>query len=1264
MSAATRNQRPSLHFHKEIKTMPKSLRTLATLMVAGLLLLAVLPAASASAAEPWWQVLTGSRPTHLWEPVDAVETQEVTGETFVMIYAVEVKVAGQVVGCLGSGSLEPVGGSSADQICQGETGFPASESAEEFEEMLEGPYGAGQVQVTGGPAGAAPFKVESPWGPPIEVTPLVAEIFGTPFALGLNVGSKVLSEGSGRLVLTLTNLGTAPVDGGATPVTIVDKLPEGAIAAGVEGFAGAFDTSGTRAEPSTPVECAVVAQDEVACSYEGELPPYEAIEIEIFTALAGTPPAVGAPGEVTVSGGNASSVSVEQSIVVSDEPVPFGIEKFSAMAEEEGGDTVKQAGAHPFQYTNTIQLNAGAVHPTPNTGVSGARYLATDQPGLPRNFRFPLPAGFVGNATAMPQCKMEDFLRNFEFKNVCPDATVVGVSSVTIVEEQNLGLLRLAVPVFNLPPAFGEPARFGFVAGAVPVLIDTEVDPENGYRITAGVTNNSQVPQILSATTTFWGTPDDPRHDNARGWNCVYFSPAGPCERPPSLDESSFLRMPVQCSSPLAFGAELEPWNVPLGSQVSRASFTGAPLLGCNSVPFNPSIESAPTSKLAENPSGLSFSLKMPNSGLLNKDGIAEGQAKKVEVDLPAGMTINPSQGEGLAGCGPADFAREKVNSKPGEGCPEASKIGTVQITTPLIEEEVRGSLYVASPHDNPFGSLLSLYMVARAPERGILVKQAGRVDPDPVTGQLTTTFDDLPQVPFSTFDLEFRPGGRAPLVTPPTCDADPSQPGNQPFTIVTRFTPWSAQDPNNPAPDEIVSRTSTFTVDRGVDGGPCPAGGIKPFRPGLLAGSINNAAGKYSPFNVRLTRNDGEQEFTNFSIKLPPGVIGKLAGIPFCSDAAIAAAKGRTGPTGGAEELASPSCPAASQIGRTLVGSGVGALLTYVPGKLYMAGPYSGAPLSIVAITAAKVGPFDLGTVVVRQALRINPETAEVFVDATGSDPIPHIIQGIPVHARDIRVYVDRPNFVLNPTSCERTSTASTVLGSGLDFGSPADNVPVTVTSPFQAADCASLGFKPRLQLSLKGKTRRGGNPALKAVMRPRMGDANTARISVALPRSEFLDQSHIRTVCTRVQFKAGAGSGTECPRGAIYGRAKAWTPLLDKPLEGPVFLRSSENPLPDMVLALRGLVDVHAVGRIDSVNGGIRTTFDFVPDAPITKVVLEMGGGKKSLLENSTNICRGKHNATVKMKGHNGRIRNFQTPLKAKCGKARKQTQRSGQR
>jgi hypothetical protein len=1219
---------------KETKEMPKRLATLATLVGAVVLLLSALPVASASAApSPWWQVLTGSRPTNMWEPGSASEVQELTAEKFFnVIVAARIEVGGETVGCLGGGEISGV--KTANELCEEETGYPADETAAEVQATLEAAYG-GNVEVSGGPVGEAPFHVRTAdrWVEPVHLS--VIEFFG--FSLG-TASAKVISQDSGRLVVTLTNLGDAPVDATKAPLTISDQLPEGVVAYDVEAVAGAIGSAG-------PMSCSVEAPDEVVCTFEGVLPSYEALEVEIASVLTGSPPVAGvpgaAPGKVVVSGGNAPTASESQTIKVSAEPTPFGVEKFSAKAEEEGGARSKQAGAHPFQFTTTVQANSGRVR-------LGGRGEGVEQPALPRNLHFPLPPGLVGNATAVPQCVPSTFLRQDPFPiNACPENTSVGVSSVTVYDAGVLGMLREAVPVFNLVPAPGEPARFGFMAVGTPVVIDTSVDPDHGYRITASVHNITQVAEFLSSTLTLWGTPGDPRHDAARGWDCGYFAHPSPCEPQPVASEHAFLREPVQCADPLDFGVSAEPWNVPIGSQVDTASFGEPPLLGCNRVPFDPSISSAATSRLAQNPSGLDFNLTMPNAGLLNKEAIAEGQPKRVEVTLPEGMSINPSEGEGLVGCTEAEYDRETAESRAGEGCPDASKVGSVEISTPLLEEQARGALYVAKPYDNPTGSLIALYMVAKIPDRGILIKQAGKVDGDARTGKLTTTFDGLPQLPFSSFKLHFREGGRAPLVTPPACGS---------YDVTARFTPWSAQDPSNPAPAEVVTRTSSFPVERGTDGGACPAGGTPPFNPHLDAGTLNNSAASYSPFYLRLTRTDGEQEFTHFSIKLPPGVVAKLAGVSFCPDAAIAAAKARTGPHGGQEELEAPSCPAASEIGHTLVGAGVGSILTYVPGKVYLAGPYHGSPLSIVAITAAKVGPFDLGTVVVREALRINPETAEVFVDATGSDPIPHIIQGIPVHARDIRVYVDRPNFVLNPSSCEPTSTASTVLGSGLDFGSEADDNPITVTSRFQAADCASLGFKPRLSLRLKGKTERSGNPALHAVLRPRVGNANASRISVALPHSEFLDQGHIRTICTRVQFNAGAGNGAECPRGSIYGHAKAWTPLFSEPLEGPIFLRSSEHPLPDLVLALHGLVDIDAVGRIDSVNGGIRNTFDFVPDAPITKVVVNLQGGKKSLLENSTDICRGLHKATVKMEGHNGRRHNLRTPLKASCGKGGK--------
>jgi hypothetical protein len=1216
----------------------KRLINAVALLVAASVLLA-LPSAASAAGAPWWQILDGSRPTNLWKPTDSVQEIVATPDDIGFGEAVEQKmeIQGEPIGCLGNENqtVEEV-------FCPFFGGGPATKTAAELEALLEPIYGS-DVEVTGGPVGVAPLVITVPG----RNVPAIG-FSESGIRVGAAVNKQVSPGGSGRLAVTLTNLGDVKVNGESHPVTIVDELPEGLVATGfVEAFAGVKGTAG-------PVDCELETNSKVVCTFEGKLPSYESIEIEIPVALTVNPPAAGAPGRITVSGGGAPEPPpYSQEIVVSPEKTRFGVERFSALGEGDAGEAVQRAGTHPFQFTTTLQPNSGQVR------LGGSRAETdTEQPAQPRNLRFVLPAGFVGNTTVMPRCTVDDFWENNNppLTNHCPDKTAIGVAAVTVVVKgASIGFTRVATPLFNLEPTQGEPARFGFTVAGTPVLIDTMVDPDNDYRIVASVRNASQVAGLISSTVTIWGTPGDPRHDGERGWACgqhLILEEAFPggCQNPPGVSQTAFLRMPVSCDSSLQNRVEMEPWNVPLGSVVAGKEFTSPPLTACNQVPFNPEISAAATTKLASNPSGLEFQLDMPNTGLSSKDAIAEGQAKTVEVTLPEGMTINPSQGEGLAGCSPADYARERYDSAPGEGCPNASKVGEVQVKSPLIEEEARGSLYVASPHDNPFGSLLALYLVAKIPERGILIKQAGKVQTDPVTGQITTTFDNLPQLPFSSFKLRFREGGRAPLVTPPSCG---------PQQVVAKFTPWSSSDPDNPAPGEIVTRTSTFNVERGVDGGACPSGGVPPFHPGLLAGTTNNAAGHYSPFNVRLTRNDGEQEFTNFSIKLPPGVIGKLAGIPFCSDVGIAAAKARTGANGAQEELDNPSCPAASQVGRTLVGAGVGSVLTYVPGKLYLAGSYHGSALSIAAITAAKVGPFDLGTVVIREALKVNPDTAEVFVDPTGSDPIPHIIQGIPVHARDIRIYVDRQDFVLNPTSCEKTSTASTVLGSGLDFGSSADDQPVTVTSPFQAADCASLGFRPKLSLRLRGGIHRGDTPALEAVLKARKGDANISEAQVTLPHSEFLEQSHIRTICTRVQFNAGDVPGEKCPAGSVYGHARAITPLLDEPIEGPVYLRSSPRPLPDLVAALHsGRIDVNVVGYIDSVKGGrIRNTFATVPDAPVSKFVLKMQGGKKGLLVNSTNICKGKNRAIADFTGHNGKKDLFKPLVKgASCKRGRK--------
>jgi len=1185
---------------------------------------------AASAASPWWQILDGARPSNLWEPTDNVQEIKTAKVNFAgeEVLIAKVEVAGETVGCMAAGNFAPAEGAPAAFICAVFFELTPIETAEQLQEALEGPYGPGEVEVTGGPAGGEPFivTVQGRSVPPVQVSP-VQPGEGAPF-LG-EASTTVLSVGgSGRLVVTVTNLGNEAVDASEEPVTIVDDLPEGVIASSAEGFAGAKDVDG-------PVECEVEdAGEKVTCTWEGEeLPAYESIEIEIPVSLTGEPPVEGDPGTITVSGAGVEGKSAPQEITVSPEEVPFGVERFSAQAEEEGGLEATQAGRHPFQYTTTIQFNSGAFVPGVNRTES-----SVVQPAQPRNFRFTLPAGIVGNTRSVPQCSLADFYDGSRIlTNQCPDDTAIGVAATTLVEKSVIKFTRLAAPLFNLTPGPGEPARLGLTAGGVSVVIDTEVDPDDKYRIIARVQNTTQLAEILSSTVTIWGTPGDPAHNGQRGWFCGYhFGEAlGVCDNPSGASEDAFLRLPVNCSNPLAAGVQVEPWNTPLGSVVATGAFTSPSLQGCAQVPFDPTISAAPTNRQAGAPSGLDVELNMPNSGLLNKDAIAEGQAKKVEVTLPQGITINPSQAQGLAACSPAQYAAETASSPAGAGCPEAAKVGSVQVKTPILEEEAKGSVYVATPFDNPFGSLVALYVLAKIPQRGILVKQAGKVELNPTTGQITSTFDDLPQVPFETFKLHFNEGSRAPLVMPDQCGT---------YDMVTRFTPWSAEDPDNPTPAEVVTKTSPFSVDQG-----CPSG-APGFSPGFIAGTANNAAGSYSPFNIRLTRTDDEQELSRFSVKLPEGVIGKLAGIPFCPDAAIAAAKARSGPNGGQEELDSPSCPAASQIGRTLAGAGVGPDLTYVPGMVYLAGPYKGAKLSIAAITPAKVGPFDLGTIVIRQALRIDPTTAEVTSDGSSSDPIPHILQGVVVHARDIRVFVDRDNFVLNPTSCAKMTATATVLSGAGASASP--------SSPFQAADCASLGFKPSLSIQLLGGTTRTATPRLKAVLKARPGDANIGRAQVTLPPSEFLEQAHIRTVCTRVQFNAGAGNGAQCPKASIYGKAKAISPLLDEPLSGPVFLRSSDHELPDMVAALHSpKADIDLVGRIDSPkNGGIRSTFEGVPDAPVSKFILQMQGGKKGLIVNSVDICKAKHRAKAAFKGQNGKRHEFNPVVKAGCGGKKK--------
>jgi hypothetical protein len=913
----------------------------------------------------------------------------------------------------------------------------------------------------------------------------------------------------------------------------------------------------------------------------------------------------------------------------------FGLKDLDATFTAEDGPPAMNAGGHPFAFTTTIDST------TTTDPVHGEIPL-----GAIRDLFIELPEGTVADRGAVAQCPSVVFLESVHSGGVqCPDDTAVGFI-VAGVGVENPTLFK--VPVFNMTPPRGTVVKFGFVPGGVPVTLEAGLSQERPYKPVAKLENVPQPINFYSSETTIWGNPSSSAHDAERGF-CLEHG--GLCHV--NTPERAFLTMPRSCSGPLQTDIETDSWQEPgvwlrYITETHDNSTPPSPLglSGCGDLGFTSQIQAQPTSDRVESPTGLDVELSTQDPGLTNPDGIAHSDIQKAVVTLPEGVTANPSLAEGLGVCSQAQLEAEKVESEPGEGCPQASKVGTVEVESPILENEtVEGELFIATPYENPFSSLLALYMVVRDPQLGILVKLPGKVEPDPHTGQLITTFGEapyeIPQVPLSDVRVHLREGGRSPLITPPSCGT---------YTTTASVTPWAR-------PDEPLTTTSSFDISRGLGGGACPPAGAPPFAPGFSAGTLNNAAGSYSPFHLQLTRRDGDQDLTRFSSTLPPGVTGKLAGIGRCSDAAIAVAKTKTGKA----ELASPSCPADSRIGSATGGAGVGSELTYVTGSLYLAGPYNGAPASVVAIVPAVAGPFDVGNVVVRQALRVDSRTAVVSVDGSASDPLPHILAGIPLRVRDIRADVDRPEFTLNPTSCNPFEVGAQIWGGGSNPFSTLDDSPVSVSDRFQAAGCAALGFKPAMQLTLKGGTRRGSFPALHLLFKPRSGDANLSRLALRFPHSEFIEQGHFRTICTRVQFAAGAGFGTECPKGSVYGHVRIYTPILDEPLVGPVYLRSSNHNLPDVVLAVQGppSLPIHfeVPTRIDSVHGGLRAIAEDTPDVPVGKVLLNMLGGQRGLFVNSMNICAAKHRADLQLAAQNGAVLHVHPLLNATgCKKHRR--------
>jgi hypothetical protein len=982
--------------------------------------------------------------------------------------------------------------------------------------------------------------------------------------------------------VSVLNTGTEPLSG---ELTVKYTLPSGINFEFVEDLSGGV----------SPV-CNTVGQVTECTADATGVPPSRQLLFRAVNSVASD--ATGGPGAIEVSGGGSSEVFTYPFSMSVEPPGPFAIKTFDVAPADGPVVAATRAGSDPAELATTVELFSEA---RMNYDIPNPNVLTNAATESFRDTIVHVPPGFVGNPTATPaRCDQSQL------------TTMIGITGIPqCPPDSQVGLVQLKdslIPLYNVEPPQGSAAAFGFMYANIIITLRAKVRPsDNGIDVVSLRAPNS-IP-IPKYEVMFWGNPTDPSHDRLRGVCLTGFMGYNPAQGDCSLKTRSdvpFLRTPTSCpGTPLPWSIEMDTYEHP-GTFVGKATTTPA-MTGCEANPFDPDLSLAPSDRSAGTPSGLEVAISIKQDASI--DGIAPADLRQADLTLPRGVTLNPASADGLEACTDAQL---RLGLEGPSSCPDASKLGSLELQTPLLEEPIGGSVYLRSQasQDPASGELYRLAIELESDRFGIHIKLPGSLKVDPDSGQLTTSFSDLPQLPFESVRLHLKTGPRAPLTTPAACGT---------YSGHAVLHGWNGA---------VQSIDPSFSIDQG-----CSAPG---FDPSMEAGVEDNTAGDFSPFSLTVTRDARQPNLARIDATLPEGELAKLAGVTVCSDAQATAGV----------------CPASSRIGQLVAGIGEGTSPLYLPqpGKaptaVYLAGPYKGAPYSVLTEVPAQAGPFDLGEVLVRSALRIHPETVQATV---ASDPLPQIFKGVPVSYRDVRIQIDRPRFTLNPTDCSPTKVTGTLASIAGDSARVSDR--------FQVADCGALGFKPRLSLRLKGKTRRGGNPALTAVLRMPRGGANIARAAVSLPGSEFLAQDHLGSSCTRVQYAAGAGGGKECPKNTVYGRARAFSPLLDRPLAGKVYLRSNggARELPDLVASLDGQIHVDLVGFIDTDKrtGGIRTTFARVPDAPVSKFVLKMPAGKKSLLENSTNICRGKHRAIVEMDGQNGRLRDFRPLVRAKCGK-----------
>lgn len=908
----------------------------------------------------------------------------------------------------------------------------------------------------------------------------------------------------------------------------------------------------------------------------------------------------------------------------------FGIADWQAVTCAENADTPTEIGPPPAALTGTFPIpddpeqcndttegkwyTQAAGHP--NFGITDFTLNTLSGPGVngfPDGFIQEIvvdtPEGLGVNPEATPvKCTVAELSE--VPAPTCNPASIVGFNYLTVaaqsppcvapVPNQCLNV-RAKIPVFNLVPFDGVPSMVGFPTSAPgePTIIVGDLDP---------------VDQHVRFTISDIHLPDA-EHPPIIGSRLVFNGKAT------TGFTESYLTMPSNCA-----GGQTSILHVKAhGGAEDTASFTTAVGAdGCESVPFNIDLD-ASSSGATDSPEAATVDVKMPDQ-LKPLEPVANSHLLTAKVTLPEGTGINPSLANGLEACTDAQF--KKGTDDPVE-CPSASRIGSVEVETRALDQDLEGDVYVAQPlnQEPTSGEQFRVFIHAFNDRYGVNVRLIGNVFPNLDTGQLTVVVPNNPQAPFNSFKVHIDGGDRGALTTPDTCG---------PHTTTARFTPWSR--PNEEVPP---ATNPQFSLDRAGYGGPCPETlADRRFAPFFAASPQGHQAGAFVPFALDLFRDDGDQEVKGINIKLPPGMVASLRGVEYCPESGIAAAESRTGK----EEQSSASCPDSSLVGTAHIAAGSGGNPFQTTGNAYLAGPYKGAPVSLVFITPGVAGPFDLGNVVVRAALYLNPETVRV---QAVSDPIPNVFGGVKLDIRAIRVSLDRPKFTLNPTTCRETfQIMSTVFGGGANPDNSLAWKDNNVNDPYQGRGCRKLGFKPKFYARIfggKAQTRRAANPRFRAIYDARNGDANLRRAAFILPRATILDQSHIRTICTRVQLAAD-----NCPKAAIYGSAVASSPLLDEPLRGPVYLTSSDNELPDLLANLKGQINVQLRGVISGKGGRLKTVFQRTPDVAVDKFILNMRGGNRGLLINSRNLCARQTTGFLNLLAQNSRrVRNSNLQL-----------------